>query len=73
MGNSWLSTPDAKYGASLATPQRATPDATATTTVAPVATPRLAGFTSPDQPLFWFGALAAVGVALMAYSTVTTG
>lgn len=68
-GNSWLVAPEAKYGGSLAGPQRATADATATTTVAPVTAPKLAGFASPAEPLFWFGAIAALGVGLMAYST----
>ncbi|MFT3873431.1 MAG: hypothetical protein QM714_12440 [Nocardioides sp.] len=67
--NTWLKPVEEKYGGSLAGPARATADATATTTVAPVATPRLSGFTSTSEPLLWFGVVAALGVGLMAYST----
>lgn len=66
----WIKPAPAKYGgAMLGQQQAATKDATATTTVAPSVTPKLAGLTSPSGPMFWFAALAAGGVALMAYST----
>lgn len=67
---SWMDSPGDRYGASLrATTQPATSDATATTTVAPVLTPSVAGFLSPSDPMFWFGVIAAATVGLMAYST----
>lgn len=73
MGGSWLATPSDKYGGSVASAsQKATPDATATTTVAPAVNPSMSGFLSPADPMFWFGVLAAAGVGLMAYSTVVT-
>lgn len=69
---SWLQAPEAKYGASLTQPT-ATKDATATTAIQPVATPKAAGFLSPGDPMFWFGVIAAGTVALMAYSTADVG
>lgn len=73
-GGSWLSAPSDKYGGSIAAPSpKATTDATATSTVAPVVVPTLAGITSPADPMFWFGVLALGTVAAMAYSTVTVG
>lgn len=68
---SWMDSPANKYGGSLASPtQKATSDDTATTAVAPVVVPNLAGFLSPSDPMFWFGVIAAATVGLMAYSTV---
>ena len=72
-GGGWLEAPSDKYGGSMATNQAATPDATATKTVAPSVRPTLAGFISPSDPAFWFAAIAAAGVGLMAYSTVVPG
>lgn len=72
-GGAWLATPSDKYGGSVATHTKATTDATAVTTVAPVVTPSLAGLLSPSDPMFWFAVLAAGTVGLMAYSTVSTG
>ncbi|MDR6212181.1 hypothetical protein QE364_003912 [Nocardioides zeae] len=70
----WLESPDKKYGGSLAgRPTQVTKDATATTAVAVVPTPGLAGMTSPKDPMFWFAALAAGTVLLMAYSTGEVG
>lgn len=67
----WIASPSQKYGGSLATPTpRATSDATATTTIAPTPTPSLGGMTDPGDPFFWFAVVAALGVGLMAYSTV---
>lgn len=66
---SWMDSPDKKYGASLATPVKATADATATASVAPVVVPSMGGFLSPGDPMFWFGVIAAATVGLMAYST----
>jgi len=73
-GGAWLASPSDKYGGSVAAPTgKATPDATAMTTVAPTVTPSLGGFLSPQDPLFWFGVIAAGAVACMAYSTASTG
>lgn len=68
----WLTTPDAKYGASLTRPT-VTKDATATTTIQPAPKPSAAGMLSPGDPMFWFGVIAAGTVALMAYSTAVVG
>lgn len=67
----WFESPARKYGASLAAPAKATPDATATTTVQPVPTPKMG--MHPSDPLFWFGVIAAGTFALMAYSTGDIG
>jgi hypothetical protein len=73
MAGHWMASPSDKYGGSIAAPSgKATPDATAVTTGAPVVTPSLAGMLSPSDPMFWFGVIAAGAVGLMAYSTVTT-
>jgi hypothetical protein len=72
-GTPWLQSVDRKYGASLAAPQKATTDATATATLAPAPKPSLAGMLSPADPMFWFGVIAAGTVALMAYSTAAVG
>lgn len=69
-GGSWLASPSDKYGGSVSTTGPATADATATTAVAPMVTPSLAGMVSPSDPMFWFAVIAAAGVGLMAYSTV---
>lgn len=70
MGSAFIASPYEKYGGSLASTTKATSDATAISAVAPAPTPSLAGFLNPDDPAFWFAAVAALGVALMAYSTV---
>ena len=72
-GGGWLASPSDKYGGSVAVQTPATHDATATATVAPTLQPSMAGFLSPQDPMFWFAAIAAAGVGLMAYSTVVPG
>lgn len=73
-GGAWLSAPSDKYGGSIAAPSpRATTDAAALTTVAPVVVPTLAGILSPADPMFWFAVFAAGTVVAMAYSTVSVG
>lgn len=72
-GGSWLASASDKYGGSIAAEApKATTDATAVTTVAPVVQPSMAGMLSPADPMFWFGVVALGTVALMAYSTVQT-
>lgn len=74
MNGSWMAAPSDKYGGSVAgASPKATTDATATVTVAPAVHPSLSGFLSPNDPMFWFGVIAAAGVGLMAYSTVSAG
>ncbi len=65
----WLASPVDKYGASIGD-SKATADATAVTSVAPVVQPSLAGMLNPGDPMFWFAVVAAATVGLMAYSTV---
>lgn len=70
----WLGSASEKYGASVASPDRATTkDAVAVTSASPIVMPRLAGMLSPGDPMFWFGVIAAGGVALMSYSAVYSG
>jgi hypothetical protein len=66
----WLVDPGRKYGASIAAPQKATPDATATTELAPVPVHGAGGLLNPNHPMFWFGVIAAGAVGCMAYSTI---
>lgn len=68
--STWLKSPGEKYGGSMiAAPGPVTRDATGTDAVAPVVTPKAAGFLNPDDPMFWFAVIAAAGFGLMAYST----
>lgn len=70
MAQPWLTSSDRKYGGGLVTDQKATSDASTLHTVAPAVQPRMAGFLSTGDPMFWFGALAFATVGLMAYSTL---
>lgn len=69
-GAHWLTAAPDKYGGSLAAVgQRTGADSTAQVSVAPVVTPKMGGFGEPTSPVFAFAAVAAVAVALMAYSS----
>lgn len=58
-----------KYGGALVGAPAATRDHVAATQAAGPAAAVKAPPWSPDNPLFWFGVLAAVSVGLMGYST----
>jgi hypothetical protein len=58
-----------KYGGALMAPQTVSRDHTAATTSAGPSLDVKSPVWSPDNPLFWFGVLAAASVGLMGYST----
>jgi hypothetical protein len=58
-----------KYGGALAGAPTATRDHTAATAAAGPSLSVKSPPWSPDNPLFWFGVVAAVSVGLMGYST----
>lgn len=68
--DSWFLDPSDKYGGTLAVRQPASSAPTGLEAVAPVPTAGLAGFTTPDHPMFWFGIIGLVAVGCMAYSTL---
>lgn len=61
--------PASKYGGALAAPPVATKDHTAAAVSAGPAPEMHTPPWSPQNPLFWFGVVAAVSVGLMGYST----
>jgi hypothetical protein len=58
-----------KYGGALAAPSVASKDHTAAASVATAVPEAHTPPWSPQNPLFWFGVVAAASIGLMGYST----